>query len=46
MIPYDPRPDLLYLKERIDKLEKVVINILEILDVMTGGENEQSAGED
>ena len=43
---YDPRPDLLYLKERIDKLEKAVVNILEVLDVMTRGENEQSKDED
>ena len=43
---YDPRPDLLYLKERIDKLEKAVVNILEILDVMTRGKNEQSKDED
>ena len=47
---YNPINDLLYLKERldeqgakIDKLEKAVVKILEILDVMIGSENECNA---
>lgn len=39
---YDPRPDLLYLKERIDKLEKVITNMLDALYIIIGDKNEGS----
>lgn len=32
---YDPRPDLLYLNERIDKLEAAVKAILTVLEKIT-----------
>ena len=47
---YDPRPDLLYLKERIeeqdakiDKLEIAVRNCLDALYIVIGNENECKA---
>lgn len=32
---YDPRPDMLYLNERIDKLETAVKSILTVLEKIT-----------
>lgn len=32
---YDPRPDMLYLNERIDKLEAAVKSILAVLEKVT-----------
>ena len=43
MIPYDPRPDLLYLKERIDKLEIAVRNCLDALYIVIGNEDERNS---
>ena len=43
---YDPRPDLLYLKERQDKLEAAVKSLLAVLEKITNYSDKEIKDED
>lgn len=43
---YDPRPDLLYLKERQDRLEAAVKSILAVLEKVTNYSRKENKNEE